>query len=709
MFYVPTASAAITKAPNNLGLAIYLSMNEGTSTMVGDFSGNNNFGTTSNMSNPATATSGWTSGKHGKALNFDGVDDYITMSPGASTAIRGGEYTISFWVKDNFQSGEFFMDTSNVGETQRFVISLNGGNWAGNQKAISIVHDSTSDNLGPANSIPATGWSFITVTLSVTGNASTGYVNGEPGYTQGYVVDGFGGTNRTFRVGGRYDLNGNFYSGKLDDFRIYNRVLSPAEISALYKSGSVTNKVPSDLGLVGYWPMNEGTSTIVGDFSGNGNTGTMVSFPNPSTATSGWGNGKFGKGLSYSGGFEYVNVGNIADNLNAMTVSVWFKTTTVGPYLSLVTKIDERLSAPGWYFGIGAVADPNALTFFTQENGANYNQKRTVNGFSDGRWHHAVVTLSGGANGTIAIYVDGVNQSLIDMSGGTVASDTTTTNVWLGNIHTGTTFTGKLDDARIYNRALSPAEITTLYQGSKTRFISSSQNTRLTNGLVGLWSFNGPDVLWTSATAGIAYDRSGSNNTGTLTNMNRSTSVIDGKVGQALKFDGENNYIEVQHNSTLSLNNITLSAWIYLSTVGEQNIIDKRGIAALGGYNIRVQGASFPLDVDFIIKDPAVNDEDELVATGQISQNTWTYVVGTFDNNTNITRVYINGVQAVQGSSTRDPSNTPNSVPLRIGEVSGYNIAVPSALNFTGILDEARVYNRALTATEVKQLYNMGR
>ena len=65
---------------------------------------------------------------------------------------------------------------------------------------------------------------------------------------------------------------------------------------------------------------------------------------------------------------------------------------------------------------------------------------------------------------------------------------------------------------------------------------------RYTDGLVGYWSFNGADMNWST---GQALDRSGNSNNGTTTNMSTTTSPVPGKVGQALKFDGVDDYVSV--------------------------------------------------------------------------------------------------------------------------------------------------------------------
>src|SRR5690606_20679208 len=96
---------------------------------------------------------------------------------------------------------------------------------------------------------------------------------------------------------------------------------------------------------------------------------------------------------------------------------------------------------------------------------------------------------------------------------------------------------GVIDEPRIYNRALSADEVKNLYDLGTPQTVNASQNSSMTSGLVGEWSFNGADISGTTA-----YDRSGSGNNGTLTNGPTPTF---GKVGQALSFDGTDDYISV--------------------------------------------------------------------------------------------------------------------------------------------------------------------
>ena len=93
-------------------------------------------------------------------------------------------------------------------------------------------------------------------------------------------------------------------------------------------------------------------------------------------------------------------------------------------------------------------------------------------------------------------------------------------------------FNGLIDDVRIYNRALSAAEISRLYGlGATTKIAKTiTTNPDLEDGLIGHWTFDGSDLIEN------AVDRSGSGNTGYLINFT-STSTLPGKIGQALEFD----------------------------------------------------------------------------------------------------------------------------------------------------------------------------
>lgn len=102
----------------------------------------------------------------------------------------------------------------------------------------------------------------------------------------------------------------------------------------------------------------------------------------------------------------------------------------------------------------------------------------------------------------------------------------------------------------------------------RSRLDSLSRTLPLEVGLVGHWTFDGPDMDWGSTTAEV-QDVSGNGNDGNTTNMN-STSSKPGVIGQAMVFDG----VSIDHSGILddlarSTSWLTVSAWIMLNSEGE--------------------------------------------------------------------------------------------------------------------------------------------
>jgi len=167
---------------------------------------------------------------------------------------------------------------------------------------------------------------------------------------------------------------------------------------------------------------------------------------------------------------------------------------------------------------------------------------------------------------TLLIYVNGQNVSATATSGFGLPSTS-----FIGN-RDGSSgkWEGDIDDVRIYNRALSATEVAYLYNSGAAQIAASSatlQNgTTLQNGLVGLWTFDGNDINWTSETVA---DRSGQGNTGTLNGLNQ-RSAVGGHLGQALSFDGSTSYVINSGFSLLGKSAATISAWFKTSS-GQTN------------------------------------------------------------------------------------------------------------------------------------------
>jgi len=154
----------------------------------------------------------------------------------------------------------------------------------------------------------------------------------------------------------------------------------------------------------------------------------------------------------------------------------------------------------------------------------------------------------------------------------------------------------------------------------------------------------------------------------------------------ALIFDGINDYVEVPHSASISpTEQITLSAWIKTSSTATQAIIVK-----WDQYFIRLdEGRVF-----FFLNEAFV--WHSLGGTKNIADNTWHFVQGVYDGSDMI--IYVDGVEEARKSLTITINVNPNRK-LHIGS------ELAETVFFDGIIDEVRIYNRALTATEISKLY----
>src|SRR3989344_888875 len=248
----------------------------------------------------------------------------------------------------------------------------------------------------------------------------------------------------------------------------------------------VANAATSTDSMVGYWKLDETTAnSCTGgvndscDSSGGGSDGAWSGDATASTSvpTTNFTNPR---SVTFDGTGDYITTANIADNLSAMTVAFWFNTsftqTTGTRRMTFLSKMTNSGNGAGWQVRqrINSDPTPNTIDVLTQESGgAAWKQYHISTAYNDGTWHHFAWTLSGGpGNGaTFAVYIDGVSKSLTNLSVGTFSSISTSQNVIMGKDGDGSSgsfYNGKMDDVRIYDRALSSTEITDLAAGNHT-------------------------------------------------------------------------------------------------------------------------------------------------------------------------------------------------------------------------------------------------
>jgi len=204
-------------------------------------------------------------------------------------------------------------------------------------------------------------------------------------------------------------------------------------------------------------------------------------------------------------------------------------------------------------------------------------------------------------------------------------------------------------------------------------------------GLVGAWC---PSL---GATGFRLLDRSGRGNHGTLTNMAATAWTTSGGKG-ALSFDGVDDEIQVQHHPSLSFTPsqfITMTSWVRLTTsVGYRTVFTKR---IVNNSNYELSFNTSGNQILFYAGGPFNT------STSAVVQGEWSHIACTSGPAGGA--YFINGALA---GTHANPIGTPNTEPLRYGSANFQQ-------RLTGQLDDGRIYNRALTAPEIRQLYLGGR
>jgi len=440
--------------------------------------------------------------------------------------------------------------------------------------------------------------------------------------------------------------------------------------------------------------------------------------------------------LSFDGNNDYVSVipnGTTLDITNNMTVAAW---------INITTKSQQRIVTRNW-------ANNGSFIFWKYSNGLLYFETKSTDGaednslFSDinmptGTWVHVVATMQSSPSKIKSIYINGV------LHGSKAFTSDITINV--GNLlitGTGSLLQGSMDDVRLYNRALSATEVAALYTEGKARpdlddlrftaangktllpywiendskawvkvptltgsadtniyyyygnknaaTASSDTNTfvRVVNNLVLGWNFN-------EGSGTVIYDRSANSNNGGVQPGATFATDRRGNASSAINVDGASGYVSAASSGSLNPSSqITMEAWVNISPGSTQySTILGKSYDNTSGWDFRVTSATntTTTDITFRVNGNAVGSPPVLT----LNNGTWYYLVATYDGSK--TLVYENSVL----SGTYNHTGSINST------ISSFAVGKESAHTWysAATVDDVHIYNRALTAAEVSDLYN---
>ena len=409
-----------------------------------------------------------------------------------------------------------------------------------------------------------------------------------------------------------------------------------------------------------------------------------------------------GHSLHFDGVNDYVNCGDDAAlqiTGNAITLEAWIKADEWKPVSnggSIINK-EGNSAGEGYMLRCGDGGKISFTVGTTQPSNA-WLTVVTDGGLNTGTWYHVAGVYNGA---TMKIYVNGVEKVSANKSGSIGNSNAL---LWLGNSQAQSTrlFKGKIDEVRIWNRALSPLEI-------ETRMNSLLSGTE--SGLVAYYPFEqgdgegkNPDV--TSLVAGKGPNGVLNNFalSGTQSNWSseKPASLTVANIAipaQSLDFDGVDDYVNCGNNAALQItgNAITLEAWIKADTwkpsVGESGIIDKRG--DFSGYMLTCGAGKINFTLGL------KEDFRGITTTATLSTGAWHHVAGVYNGRT--MKIFINGTEQANVTTNYMRSIGNSQTNLLIGTI---NVGNPADYIFDGKIDEVRIWNRALPSEEITARMN---
>ncbi len=261
-----------------------------------------------------------------------------------------------------------------------------------------------------------------------------------------------------------------------------------------------------------------------------------------------------------------------------------------------------------------------------------------------------------------------------------------------------------LNKARVYGSA-DWQSLYSLTKASSTQYFLNASGTTyvvipgkegsldndVTNGLAAEWKFD-EDA---STTSTLTYDATGNGNNGTLSNVTRATSTC--KMANCARFNGTNSFVSVNNSTSLNpTSTITISAWIRptdITTLSYVEIMRQESGASRKLFSFQINGTQLTLGLNTA---GAYWETDFPITPSYFTDGNWHHVLYTYDGS--FARLYVDGT--LNNSQTHTGAIAVSGANLYIGSTGG------GSEFYKGDMDDVRIYNRALSADEVRQLWN---
>jgi hypothetical protein len=562
----------------------------------------------------------------------------------------------------------------------------------------------------------------------ISGNAGDG-VQLTGSATMGNVVEGnFIGT----------DVSGTLTLGNAGEgIRLQNQGSGNLIGGATAGAGNIISANGLPPGIVSWWRADGNTFDSV-----SGNNGTLengVSFAP----------GKSGQAFSFNGSSQFVEVPN-APALNptqVITVEAWIDPAGhIGVSDPIVKKAGEGLQQQDGY--ALEFHNTNSIFFGVYVNGLGWEDSPLSAAIPLGQWTYVTGTYDGTY---ISLYVNGVSVGSPTFAPGGIVASGNPLEIGGDPANPGRAYDGLIDDAAVYSRVLSSAQIQAIYNtggGAKSaagnvngveldsnaagniiqgNFIGTTStgaaalgnsqygaylNTASVNSILGnTISGNASDgvnvngngalpgtVSWWKA-EGNANDLVGANN-GTVNGAKFTTGIH----GQGFSFDGVSNYVDLGSNGSLNISGSeTWSGWFNIQSLPKYKYLiadfaPTNGFLSQGSLGVEPVGNGNHFYWFQSYTDGT--HSSDLLGSTPVNLNQWYNVAVVRDDVAKTITLYLNG--AVDGTFSYAGET---AVGLQSDKfLGGAGTAFPADF-FNGFMDEVSLYNRPLSAAEIQTIY----
>lgn len=408
------------------------------------------------LKNGLSFSSDTVQGRRGRALNFDGVNQYVEL-PEGYTSFRQG-FTVTFWAYPTaVKSWARFIELGNGPQNNNLLLAREG--TTNNLTFKSFDGDLEGAHVIAEDAIKLNRWQFFAATVDSDGNVKV-YKNGDIA-AAGKSSIPFGGQRTRNYIGRSNWDHDDYYAGYMDDIRIFNYKLDENEVAGIYDSERrlLHNWKLDDQPA---WQWNDDSSWTYIEDSANADTESYIKTgareehrdavtfgESPATP-------RTDASVKFGGALEHAGLGDTAPGINEFTLTLWFKMnqfrTRAG---SVNTVISADTGQPGGWsvhlWGDNEFLDDNdgkpRLDFFHK----GYGSVTLIDAVVENQWYNVMLARDSANN--FNIYVD---DQIVHSGINTVRFENGSDGkgLWLAKNPTNEfPFDGYIDDVRIYNYA----------------------------------------------------------------------------------------------------------------------------------------------------------------------------------------------------------------------------------------------------------------